>query len=552
VIRQVAFAAILFAARDAAAECAQCRTLSVAFTLDAFEPLPGAIDRPPQIVIWLETPDGQYIETSLDGAPLYITQDTGRFGLGNRPGRMDFNSGPLWPYGRRENVFPIWAHRHAAQWGMYPRVVFQSNSGLAADDALSHSMAICSVDEHYCRPMQSIGGDKPNWDAQTCASPGMSYTDKGKLSATAMSLYPPRADLTRRSEDTLDVDMYGVLNTFDAVSQATPEPLVPTQVTWAIPGGFPSGDYIVWIEVSREFDHNASYNASNYPSPIVPYGDYGLPYRGQPSVVYQVPITIDGATAFTAATTDYVGYGDPDAQDGDLRAPDATITTDRPGSGASRFKLEVDAGGMYRARVALTGEQDCELPGAPTDVVHVASDRSSSTVSFVAPGEDGAIGTPASYEIRYRAGGEITEADFATAIPIEQSVAVVPPGTEVLVTIQTLLPMTEYTVAMRAVDNCGNVGPLATVAFVTPERTTGSVDACFVATAAYGSVMANDVALLRKFRDTALRNSVIGELVVESYYTFGPAVAGVVGESELLRATARASLAPVIDWVKTQ
>ena len=49
----------------------------------------------PQIVIWIEKPTGQYVDT------IFITQQTGLYGIGNRPGRFDFNSGPNWPYGRR-------------------------------------------------------------------------------------------------------------------------------------------------------------------------------------------------------------------------------------------------------------------------------------------------------------------------------------------------------------------------------------------------------------------------------------------------------------------
>jgi hypothetical protein len=61
-----------------------------------------------QIVAWVEDTAGQYVDT------IFITQQTGTFGLGNRPGRWDFNSGPRWPYGRRVSTFPIWAHRRAA------------------------------------------------------------------------------------------------------------------------------------------------------------------------------------------------------------------------------------------------------------------------------------------------------------------------------------------------------------------------------------------------------------------------------------------------------
>jgi hypothetical protein len=55
--------------------------------------------------------------------------------------------------------------------------------------------------------------------------------------------------------------------------------------------------------------------------------------------------------------------------------------------------------------------------------------------------------------------------------------------------------------------------------------------------------------MLRHFRDMALKKTVLGELAVEAYYTFGPAVSGVVGESDLLRATARGFLAPLVDAV---
>ena len=44
-----------------------------------------------------------------------------------------------------------------------------------------------------------------------------------------------------------------------------------------------------------------------------------------------------------------------------------------------------------------------------------------------------------------------------------------------------------------------------------------------------------------------LEQTALGELAVETYYTFGPALAGVIGESELLRATARAALGPAVD-----
>ena len=62
--------------------------------------------------------------------------------------------------------------------------------------------------------------------------------------------------------------------------------------------------------------------------------------------------------------------------------------------------------------------------------------------------------------------------------------------------------------------------------------------------------MANYVQTLRRFRDAALRSNVVGELAVETYYTFGPGLATFIGQSELLRSTARAALEPIVERVK--
>ena len=86
--------AVLCCARLAAAE--ECRVVDVDFT--PTEKL--------QIVAWIEDAAGNYVDTA------FITQSTGLRGIGNRTGIMDLQSGPLWPYGVREDVLPIWAHRH--------------------------------------------------------------------------------------------------------------------------------------------------------------------------------------------------------------------------------------------------------------------------------------------------------------------------------------------------------------------------------------------------------------------------------------------------------
>jgi hypothetical protein len=497
----------------------------------------AAMRAPSQIVAWIEDTAGNYVDT------VFITQQTGTFGLGNRPGRWDFNSGPRWPYGRRLTVFPIWAHRRAASGApRWQEVVFQN----ADESNLSHPFNQSSREMHFCRPLTSI---EPGWDAATCAS--TVYTDKGEFHASRTSLYPPRNDLTKLDPDHPSVEQFAMLNPFDAVSMATPPSGAPAEISWPIPDTLPTGSYTLWVEVSREFDHNATYSTAAYPSPSpIPWEDYGEPYRGQPSVVYKVPFQI--STQLTVASSlDYVGYSNPNGMTGDLNPPDATISTGVPGSGAERFAVRVDEqGAPYRVRVHSRPELDFVEPSRPNGLAVNTLTTQSAIVEFLAPGDDGLAGKVRGYEIRYVQGDTLDDETFASAIELKPDLVIAEPGTPQEFPMTGLLFDTEYTVGIRAYDDCRNVGKTAFLTFKTPPRATGEVDACFVATAAYGSVLANDVEMLRRFRDFALESTVLGVLAVEAYYTFGPAIAGVVGESELLRATARAALSPLVSTVK--
>jgi hypothetical protein len=401
---------------------------------------------------------------------------------------------------------------------------------------------------------KSDPGDTPDWDAGTCASPNNVFTDKGELSPTGVSLYPPRADLVRECSlngcDSPSVDLYQMLNTFDAVTQATPQGGVQFEITWPIPPDLAPGDYVVWLEVAKAFDYNGTYNQTTYPAPPgIAYGSYGQPYRGQPSVVYSIPFTI-GTTETTSSTQAYVGYGDPDGATGTLHTPDATIDTAIPGSGASRLQLLMGGSGDI-IQVHTKPEFDSIPPALPAQLASSSVSSSSAVLSFVAPGSDGTIGRAAGYDIRYLADTEMTADNFDSGKPIAATVVPTAAGSTQTVELDGLLPLTDYWVGVRAYDDCRNMSDVAIVHFQTQDRKSGYVDACFIATAAYGSLMANDVEPLRSFRDTVLRRTVLGELVIETYYTFGPPVAGVVGESELLRATARAALRPVIEKVRT-
>ena len=526
------------------ADTSACRVISLDFTPGG---IPAGMRTPPgqapsgklypsaeilpQIVAWIETPAGDYVDT------VYITQQTGRYGIGNRPGRYDFNSGPRWPYGRRITVFPVWANK---QPRTFPQVDYNNDQ----DDNLSHPFNQSSSEGHFCRPLEFTD---VNWDGVTCSS--TVYTDKGVF-GSQVSHYPPRADVTAASVDSPSVAMYKALNAYDAVSQATPALGAETQIGWPIPDTMPAGDYVMVMEVALEQDFNATYSAAAYPSPSgILYGNYGVPYRGQPSVIYKVPFTV-GDLDSTSTVDTWEGYGDPDGA-ATLHPRDATITADTPNTGASRLLLTSKDGQLFRVRVVARTERDVTPPGTPGDMVVTAAVSRGATLQFTAPGDDGFIGSVQGYDVHYVVGeATMTDTSFAAASPAHVTGDIVAAGQPQTLTIADLLPETEYTVAVRAYDNCRNTSKITQTTFTTAPRATGQVDACFVATAAYGSLLANDVEMLRHFRDALLKHSVLGELAVETYYTFGPPVAGVVGESDLLRSTARDALTPLVSWVR--
>ena len=86
------------------------------------------------------------------------------------------------------------------------------------------------------------------------------------------------------------------------------------------------------------------------------------------------------------------------------------------------------------------------------------------------------------------------------------------------------------------------------VALTAPEFAT--VDACFIATAAYGSKDQEDVKTLRRFRDRVLLPSELGRRFVGTYYFFSPPVADSIRGSETSKALARFALRPLVSLAR--
>jgi hypothetical protein len=69
---------------------------------------------------------------------------------------------------------------------------------------------------------------------------------------------------------------------------------------------------------------------------------------------------------------------------------------------------------------------------------------------------------------------------------------------------------------------------------------------CFIATAAYGTPMAEEIQILREFRDEYLLTNPVGQALVDIYYRTSPPVAEFITEHPSLKSVVRAGLLPAV------
>jgi hypothetical protein len=331
-----------------------------------------------QIAVWIESDlDGGRFET------LSLTEATARYGIGNRPGALQMNSGYRWPYGRRESVLPGWAGSRLDAGGTpFPRVVFRSRIEGHASRADAPADAYRDTpDDYSCLSFNSSASDRDHLDAVTCPSP---FTgDKGRyLSASdvatayaepqqtapgvgewrALSLgsaYPPRRDLVLEPGhfNHPDVERFAsdaerAMPEIDSVTTATPPGGRPVSIRWEIPDSWPAGPARVSVEVNTEGDYADTYGPDTLPTPTSPPDgwdywaqNYGYPYRGQPSVIFDVVVAIPPRGSSVAGSPSHASVPSRmGTLDGSLATSpvDGTIRDDpsgSPGSGADRLQL---------------------------------------------------------------------------------------------------------------------------------------------------------------------------------------------------------------------
>lgn len=557
-----------------------------------------------QIAVWVEREDGTFMGT------LALTYAVAKMGIGNRPGALQFNSGFRWPYGRREGVLPVWAYRRAAAPGaqQWKRVIFQSRiEGLASKTTSDES-----PDHYFCLSFTEENSGKNALDAVTCAS--VFSSDKGRFindadvarnygepfedtpgkgrtrTLSLTSLYPPRRDVERCAQvntcyDHADVAAFrdhasAVMPEIDAITRATLQGARTAQWIFNVPNEWPKeARYKLFIEVNVEGDYNANFDDKSYPTPLTPANgwdwyaqQYGYAYRGQPSVVYELPFTLSGGASVTAK--DPVGYGALQGESGVLTPLDARISNDPVGAKGSGADRLLSQAGVRASLLVLGGDAStCTPDNAPAavealKVTAYGQKREAHTwarLSFTSPRSVHPI---SSYVIEIKTDDGNFEQAFTpdsehVYLPVALDMCAdpndptknrclnMPAGTPLSATIAGLRELTHYTVRVSARDRtCGAIGPALLAEYKTPKQTFSTVSPCFVATAAYGSPLAGEIHVLRALRDRQLANHALGRALVRAYYAIGPSLAAPVAEHPWLARGVRLLLSPIVHFAR--
>jgi hypothetical protein len=105
---------------------------------------------------------------------------------------------------------------------------------------------------------------------------------------------------------------------------------------------------------------------------------------------------------------------------------------------------------------------------------------------------------------------------------------------------------TDYELEIAAIDLCQTQSDPVAAGLKTTSIDFTTVPPCFVATAAYGSPLADEIWALRRFRDRYLMTNPAGRAFVDTYYAVGPYAADIIAEHPWMRTTTRILLTPLV------
>jgi len=518
-----------------------------------------------QIAIWLEDSAGNFVQD------VFVTQATGKLGIGNRPGLPLFVSSWRAPYGPRDMVLPVWAHHRGKT---YPKIIFH-DPNINNHTSLGFHEISSSAESYFCRPL-TPDEDDAIVDTMTCPSPATFRSDKGRFSEHAgPSLYPPRNDLTSfQANDSEATKTYSELNDLDAVTRATPKP-GPYMIAQRIRrGDVPKGPLVAWIEVSQERDENPDWQFDreddHWVDPKLPA--YGREFLGQPAIVYRVEF--DPSDKGYLSISEYAGYADWTGATGTVHPPDSTISVSG-GSGADRLQIQSKFGVTGRFGVYSHGWNSSGGGGGDGDgdgdgdggggcrnlqlppvedlrIEPIAFDRARATFrlpelppNITLDNLYAAWVTPETTDFLLSAAKGVSGIPRLCRDANEFDCISAGPGDEVSVIVDQLFGNYTYTIGITYDDTCTNPSGVAFADVTTPVQPFQTIDgACFIATAAWGAGWTRELRALRSFRDRFMLGQPVVRDLVTYYYAYGPVLANIIRDVPPARAAVRLIVRP--------
>ncbi len=127
------------------------------------------------------------------------------------------------------------------------------------------------------------------------------------------------------------------------------------------------------------------------------------------------------------------------------------------------LKSTDDVGNVSALSNLAEGTTAGDPPAAIADLTATTAGLDSIDLSWTAPGDDGNVGTAATYDIRYST-SPITGGNFDAATAVPSPVIPQPAGTTQGMTVSGLASATTFYFAIKTTDGTGNVSPLSNVA----------------------------------------------------------------------------------------